>query len=162
MMTTEEWNDKPTGSTVSVAPTPDFILGWRAARQAAAQISGLWGASDGPSIDPEKAETATGYEAGWVDGKLHAQAAIRALPPPGDLRAALAAMVKPLVWEGHSDDQRSGDYVITPSYGQGPKWLLLARGSKLVGWFDELELARAAAEADNCRRAVASIMGDEG
>ena len=66
---------------------------------------------------------------------------ITSLTAERDAALAGAMRVRKLDWEGHSDQKRSGDYMITPSYGQGPKPILLARGSKLVKWCDTEEEA---------------------
>ena len=86
-----------------------------------------------------------------------AVAASQTADPVTNADSRQRVMVKPLVWEGHSDDQRSGDYVIKPSYGQGPKRLLLARGSKLVSWHDYMDEAQRAGQDDHEARILAAI-----
>ncbi len=138
-------------------PTPDFILGWLACQEAAVQaVPNGW--ADQPHVSALEYGPLTAAKA---------ISAIRALPPPGDLRAALAALVKPLVWE--TDPRWTGTEWGVPTFdGQyqindqcDGSWLLTKpNGDDILT--DTLEAARAAAEEDHRRRVVAAIMGDEG
>lgn len=76
------------------------------------------------------------------------------------MTADLEKLVKPLVWEGHSDHVRAGDHGVMPTYGQGPKDFLMYRGSKMLGYFDTIEAAKAAAQADYARRIAAALDPD--
>jgi len=66
-------------------------------------------------------------------------------------------IIRHLEWAGNSDTERCRDYMISPSYGQGPKPWMLSRGSKLLGWYDEKWLAKVAAHGDNEAYIYASI-----
>ena len=144
------------------APTTDYILGWHAAIEAAAETAQRFSDYDYAAMNyPEEAGMAASGTAHEVEMN------IRALPPPGDLRAALAALVKPLVWE--TDPRWTGTEWGVPTFdGQyqindqcDGSWLLTKpNGDDILT--DTLEAARAAAEEDHRRRVVAAIMGDEG
>ena len=43
----------------------------------------------------------------------------------------------------------AGDYVISPSYGQGPRKYFLGRGNKLLSWHDTFAEAELAAQNDH-------------
>jgi hypothetical protein len=71
---------------------------------------------------------------------------------------AEAVKVKPLAW----DDNGSADvYRVTFANGQGPKAFIVSRGSKIIGWHDDPNEAKAAAQADHNARIRAAIGGVE-
>lgn len=53
-----------------------------------------------------------------------------------------AIKVKPLTWDAHN---RADIYSVKDTYGQGPKPYMLVRNSRVIGWFDEVDGAKAAA-----------------
>lgn len=69
-----------------------------------------------------------------------------------------AVKIKPLVW----DDNGSADvYRVTFANGQGPKAFIVSRGSKIIGWHDDPNEAKAVAQADHEARIRAEIGGVE-
>lgn len=67
---------------------------------------------------------------------------------------AEARTVKPLEW----DDNGIADfYRVTFANGQGPKAFLLAHGSKIIGWHDDPDEAKAAAQADYTARILSAL-----
>ncbi len=62
--------------------------------------------------------------------------------------------VKPLVWDEHN---RADIYSVKDTYGQGPKPLMLVRNSRVIGWFDEVDEAKAEAQSDHEKRTLAAI-----
>ena len=160
------------------APTPEGIIMWHAAIEAAAGLfhdeqMTIWSSEIMADMALDAGVQPADYD-GVVDCYRAIREtlteignAIRALPPPGDLRAALAALVKPLVWE--TDPRWTGTEWGVPTFdGQyqindqcDGSWLLTKpNGDDILT--DTLEAARAAAEEDHRRRVVAAIMGDEG
>jgi hypothetical protein len=73
------------------------------------------------------------------------------------VREALeGAAVKPLVWD---DNGKADVYQVTFANGQGPKAFLVARGSKIIGWYDDPDAAKAAAQADYTARILSALKG---
>lgn len=166
------------------APTPEGIIMWHAAIEAAAGLfhdeqMTIWSSEIMADMALDAGVQPADYD-GVVDCYRAIREtlteignAIRALPTPVDLRAALAAMVKPLVWE--EKDGRSYRQANTQFGQYQVSWLVefecwqLSRphkpGTEWRSWFSRhpnKDEAKVAAEADYCRRVVAAIMGDEG
>lgn len=118
-----------------------FAAGLEAAEQVERDIKGF-GWDDAPAVHP--------YDKGYIAACDKIAATIRAIPvPPPE---ATGMRLKPLVW----DENGSADvYRVTFANGQGAKAFILSRGSKIIGWHDDPEEAKAAAEADYRARALA-------
>lgn len=69
----------------------------------------------------------------------------------------LSNLVKPLVWDDHD---RVDVYEVRDSFNQGPKPLFLARGSRIIGWYDDVVSAKAAAQADYTARILDALDPD--
>jgi hypothetical protein len=180
------------------APTPEGIIMWHAAIEAAAGLfhdeqMTIWSSEIMADMALDAGVQPADYD-GVVDCYRAIREtlteignAIRALPTPGDLRAALAAMVKPLVWEdvpeictrqkasalgGHYSvvefDAGTDDAHYATNFDLGGllSFVFILEPDPLGGRrpkrFPTPEAARAAAETDYRGRVVAAIMGDEG
>lgn len=70
----------------------------------------------------------------------------------------IKALVKPLEWRNMPcSSSRADVYIVKPSHGQGPQPFFMARASNILGWFDDVSAAQAAAEADYRARIAAAL-----
>lgn len=67
---------------------------------------------------------------------------------------SLQIKVKPLVWDEHN---RADIYSVKEYFGQGPTDYFLSRGTRIVGNFNTVTEAKAAAQADHERRVREAI-----
>lgn len=62
--------------------------------------------------------------------------------------------IKPLEWDAHD---RADIYAVKEYFGQGPTDYFLSRGTRLVGNFNTVAEAKAAAQADHEKRVLSFI-----
>lgn len=65
------------------------------------------------------------------------------------VKAGEGVAVRPLEWRQRASDMYDADvYLISDTFGQGPRKYVIARGSTILGYFHSADDAKAAAQAD--------------